>query len=302
MKVSIITPSFNQGKFIARTLHSVRQQQDNLPKDITIEHIIYDGGSTDNTLEILRSFKDDIKWVSEPDNGQTHAVNKGLQNTTGEIIGWLNSDDVYYPGAITAVVNFFAENPEVDVVYGMARHIDIDDKVINSYPTADFSVQALLAKCFICQPALFFRRRVLANTGLLDESLNYCMDYEFWVRMALLGMKFEYLPQLLAGSRLYPQNKTLSSKVAVHAEINDMLKKYLHSVPTTALINYAYAIVSETVNKNTHPYKFAYRLFVVAVAAAKKWNGGVFRFIHQASCHWFAALKRGRFKMWRKAL
>lgn len=302
MKVSIITPSFNQGKFIARTLQSVKQQQDTLPKDITIEHVIYDGGSTDNTLEILSGFKDDIKWVSEPDNGQTHAVNKGLQNTTGEIIGWLNSDDVYYPGAIAKVVNFFAENPEVDVVYGMARHIDIYDKVINSYPTTDFSVQDLLAECFICQPALFFRRKVLSKTGLLDESLHYCMDYEFWVRMALLGIRFGYLQDLLAGSRLYPQNKTLSAKIAVHAEINDMLKKHLDYVPKSALINYAYAVVSETVNKNTNPYKFAYKLFCVAIAAAKKWNGGVCGFLYQASWHWFNALKNGRFKMWRNTL
>lgn len=302
MKVSIITPSFNQGKFIARTLQSVKQQQDTLPNDIAIEHVVYDGGSTDDTLEILRGFKDDVVWVSEPDRGQTHAVNKGLQNTTGEIIGWLNSDDVYYPGAISKVLNFFAENPEVDVVYGMARHIDIYDKVINSYPTAAFSVQDLLANCFICQPALFFRRRVLNKTGLLDESLNYCMDYEFWVRMALLGIKFAYLQDLLAGSRLYPQNKTLSAKVAVHAEINDMLKKHLNYVPISALINYAYAVVSETVNKNTKPYKFAFKLLVVAIKAAKKWNGGIFRFLQQASVHWLIALKSGRFKMWRKAL
>jgi len=300
VKVSIITPSFNQGKFITRTLKSVRQQKDTLSKYISIEHVVYDGGSTDNTLEILRSFKDNIKWVSEPDKGQTHAVNKGLQNTNGEIIGWLNSDDVYYPGAIAKVVEFFADNPEIDVVYGMARHIDIYDKVINSYPTADFSIENLLNGCFICQPALFFRRRVLTMTGLLDESLHYCMDYDFWVRMALCGIKFGYLQEPLAGSRLYPQNKTLSAKVAVHAEINDMLKKHLHYVPNSALINYAYAVVSETVNKNIAPYKFAYKLFAVAINASKKWNGSVLRFLQQASWHWFIAFKNGRFKMWRK--
>ncbi len=296
MKVSIITPSFNQGSFIARTLQSVKQQ-----KYVNLEHIVYDGGSTDNTVDILRSFENDIIWVSEPDNGQTHAVNKGLQKSTGEIIGWLNSDDVYYPGAIAKVVKFFAEHPDVDVVYGMAQHIDTNDNVIDAYPTTPFALQDLMEKCFICQPALFFRRRVLDKTGLLDESLNYCMDYEFWVRMALLGIKFAYLPEFLAGSRLYPENKTLRAKVAVHAEINDMLKRHLHYVPKLALINYAYAVVSEDFNKKREPYKFAYRLFCEAISAAKRWNGNIWNFLQEASRHWFMAFVNGRFKMWRKS-
>lgn len=321
MKVSIITPSFNQGKFIGRTLQSVAQQKHNLPASIVLEHIIYDGGSTDETIDVLMNFGAEtsqtlttkkvnngfyqdanyhLSWVTEHDKGQTHAVNKGLQNTSGEIIGWLNSDDIYYPGAIAKVVNFFTDNPHVDVVYGMAKHIDISDKDIDFYPTTDFSVQALLTNCFICQPALFFRRRILATTGFLDEELQYCMDYEFWIRMALLGIKFTYLKELLAGSRLYPQNKTLSAKVAVHAEINDMLKKHLNYVPTGALINYAYAVVSKNTKKNINPIKFAYKLFFTSLQASKKWNGEVFGFLQKASRHWFCALLQGRFKSWRK--
>lgn len=300
MKISIVTPSFNQGKFIARTLQSVKLQKASLPEDVILEHMVFDGGSQDNTIEILRNFDKDIIWVSEPDDGQTHAVNKGLQNTSGEIIGWLNSDDIYYPGAVAKVIKFFAENPDIDVVYGMAQHIDTEDNIINSYPTVKFCLQNLMENCFICQPALFFRRRVLAKTGLLDESLNYCMDYEFWVRMALRGIKFAYLEDFLAGSRLYPENKTLSAKVAVHAEINDMLKRHLYYVPKSALINYAYAVVSEDFDKKREPYKFAYKLFCVSMSAAKKWNGGVFKFLQQASWHWFMALIGGRFIMWRK--
>ncbi len=301
MKVSIITPSFNQGKFIAKTLQSVKQQKALLADNILIEHVVFDGGSTDNTLDILHEYNSEITWTSEPDHGQTHAVNKGLKNTTGAIIGWLNSDDIYYPGAIAKVVSFFDENPDIDVVYGMAKHIDIADKVIDSYPTTPFSVKKLTENCFICQPALFFRRRVLIKTGFLDESLNYCMDYEFWVRMALLGIKFAYLQEVLAGSRLYPENKTLSAKITVHTEINDMLKRHLNYVPKQALINYAYSVVNEELNKNLNPYKFAYRLFKVSLNAAKRWNGGVIKFLKQATWHWFIALLNGRFKMWRKA-
>ena len=300
MKISVVTPSFNQGKFISKTIQSVINQKQYLPSHVIIEHIVFDGGSSDNTIDLLKSFENDITWVSQPDNGQTHAVNKGLQNTTGEIIGWLNSDDIYYPEALAKVVNFFDENPDIDVVYGMAQHIDTADNLIDFYPTAPFSFEDLINKCFICQPALFFRRKVLNKTGFLDESLHYCMDYDFWIRMALAKVKFAYIKDILAGSRLYPQNKTLSAKVAVHAEINDMLKRHLHYVPKSGLINYAYAVVGEKLDKSKNPYKFAFELFLVSLSSAKKWNGGRARFLQQASWHWFIALFRGRFKMWRK--
>lgn len=302
MKISIITPSFNQGQFIERTLQSVTLQRDSLPKDASLEHIIYDGGSTDNTLEVLLALpkNPNIIWVSEPDKGQTHAINKGLKHSTGEIIGWLNSDDIYYPNTLAKILKVFSDNPEIDVVYGMANHIDINDNIINSYPTTKFSLENLTENCFICQPALFFRSRVLEKTGLLDESLHYCMDYDFWLRMALCGVKFAYLEEILAGSRLYAENKTLSAKVAVHSEINDMLKRHLNTVPMSAIINYAYAVVNEELNKKDEPYKFAYKLFNVAMVGAKKWNGSRFKFFQKACKHWFKALMQGRLKMWRK--
>ncbi len=111
MKVSIITPSYNQGKFIERTLRSVADQT-----GAEIEHVIFDGGSTDNTVEILDRFRPPVRWISKKDNGQTDAVNQGICATDGEVIGWLNSDDVYYPGTIARVVNYFTAHPDVDVV------------------------------------------------------------------------------------------------------------------------------------------------------------------------------------------
>ena len=137
MKVSVVTPSFNQGQFIQRTLESVATQT-----GAEIEHVVFDGGSTDDTVDVLKRFGNGVKWISEKDKGQTDAVNKGIRATDGEIIGWLNSDDVYYPGAIARVVAFFETHPDVDVVYGMADHIDLSDYAFEAYPTEPWNFRA----------------------------------------------------------------------------------------------------------------------------------------------------------------
>jgi len=271
MKVSIITPSFNQGQFIERTLQSVVIQT-----GAEIEHVVFDGGSTDNTVEILDRFSPPVRWISEKDKGQTDAVNKGICATDGDIIGWLNSDDIYYPGAIAKAVAFFETHQRIDVVYGMADHIDLEDHAFEPYPTEPWNFERLKDTCFICQPALFFRRSVIEQHGLLDESIHYCMDYEYWLRLGKAGVRFGYLEEKLAGSRLYADNKTIGSRVKVHREINDMFKKLVGRVPDRWLLNYAHAVVDATnMPKGTSSKLFAVKIGLISLVSALKWNKNI---------------------------
>lgn len=270
MKVSIVTPSYNQGQFIERTLQSVASQT-----GAEIEHVIFDGGSTDNTFEVLKNFSPPVRWVSKKDKGQTDAVNQGIRTTDGAIIGWLNSDDIYYPNAIARIVEFFAQHPEIDVVYGMADHIDLDDKAFESYPTEPWDFTRLQETCFICQPALFFRRRVIEQHGFLDESLHYCMDYEYWLRLGSAGVRFGYLEEKLAGSRLYADNKTLGDRVKVHKEINDMFKKKFGKVTDRWLQNYAHAVVADGYAGDGTGSLYAIRVAGHSLWSALRWNRSI---------------------------
>lgn len=217
--VSIVTPSFNQGPFIRRTIESVLGQT--YPN---IEHVIVDGGSTDETLEVLRSYGERIRWTSQPDAGQTAAINQGLRQVSGEIVGYLNSDDVLLPGAIEAIVEHFRAHPECDLVYGDAEHIDESDEVIGRYPTTDYSFERLMEECCICQPAAYWRRTVSEVVGPFDESRHYAMDYDYWIRIDRSGLVIEHLQQTLAQSRLHPQAKTLSARRAIYREVFDVCR------------------------------------------------------------------------------
>ena len=266
MKMTVVTPSFNQAAFIERTLASVASQ------GVELEHLVYDGGSADGTVAILERAGRAIRWTSERDAGQADAVNKGLRAAHGEVIGWLNSDDVYYPGALATVVRFFDANPEVDVMYGAADHIDTDDRVLEPYPVEPWSLERLRERSFICQPAAFFRRRVLDRHGVLDSSLRYCMDYEYWLRLGRNGARFAHIPEKLAGSRLHGATKTVGERLAVHAEINDMLKRTLGRVPLRWLVNYAYAEVDSRHGPGQPTLARKLRAAISTIRAAARWS------------------------------
>lgn len=267
LSISVITPSFNQGQFIERTIQSVLTQK------VEVEYMVFDAVSTDNTLDILRKYEPHIKWISEPDAGQADAVNKGIRATKGDIIAWINSDDIYLEGALAQVKEFFEQHPAVDVVYGNAWYIDMDDNILDPYATEAWDVEKLKEGCFICQPAAFFRRSVVEQYGLLDANLNYCMDYEFWLRLGLGGVHFAYLTSYLAGSRMYPENKTLARKMAVHIENNNMLKRILGYVPDTWLYSQAFH-VTDTMgySRNADERRFYFQIAYQSLRAAWRWN------------------------------
>jgi GT2 family glycosyltransferase len=212
--VTIVTPSFNQGAFIEQTIESVLAQD--YPH---VEYLVMDGGSTDETLDVLRRYEGRLAWVSEPDWGQSDAINKGFRRAQGEIVAWLNSDDVYLPGIVSESVAHLQAHPEVDLVYGDAQFIDGTGEIIASEVRGKpFSLTTLLTRfSVVYQQTAFFRRGLFDRIGYLDESLNYLMDTDFWIRIALRG-KGVYWPGVRAQSRLHGSSKTMAQQTGFWSE------------------------------------------------------------------------------------
>lgn len=209
-KISIITPSFNQGAYIERTIRSVLQQEVNFP----FEYIIMDGGSTDETLDILKKYPERIKWISEKDRGQSDALNKGISMASGDIIGYLNSDDIYLPGTLQKVADQFTLNPEKMWLYGMARMIDDQDDEIRKWiswykkiNSGTFNYHRLLCENYISQPAVFFKKQAFDLVGGFDPGLHYAMDYDLWLRLARVNHPL-VIKDDLAAFRMHEQSKS----------------------------------------------------------------------------------------------
>ena len=220
-RVSIVTPSYNQGRFIEETIRSVLLQ--GYPD---LEYIIIDGGSTDGSVEIIRKYEKWLTyWVSEPDGGQSDAINKGFRVSTGEILAWLNSDDTYMPGAIGKSASFLDEHPLVGMVYGDCNVIDEHSRVISLLRTQKFDLYREL--CFsntIPQPSAFFRRSVVEGVGLLDTELHYAMDYDLWIRIALAS-EIVRIPGVIANFRRHEGTKSVSQGKKFWPEIFQILDK-----------------------------------------------------------------------------
>jgi glycosyltransferase involved in cell wall biosynthesis len=210
LRVSLITPSFNQARYIRRTIDSVLEQRG----DFEIDYRIVDGGSTDGTLEILKSYGDQLAWVSEPDEGQIDAINKGLRGATGDIVGWLNSDDLLLPGALDRVVTAMVEHPDAEWVHGRCEIIDEHGSPVRRWVglykhwmAKHHSFERLLGDNYVCQMTTFWRRAVQSEIGYLDPSLSLAFDYEYWIRLAKRGSPV-YVPERLACFRWYDTSKS----------------------------------------------------------------------------------------------
>ena len=232
--VSIVTPSFQQRPFIESTLRSVLEQEG----DFELDYIVVDGGSTDGTVEVLQDFeqqvksgrwktrcrKIDFRWSSQKDRGQSDAINKGFAQSRGDVMAWLNSDDIYLDArVITKVVDHFRRRSSVQLLYGKGYGIDREGRVLRQedYVT-EFPIEDLPEIDMILQPAAFWRREVWEAIGELNTGLHFVMDWEYWLRCAA-HYRLEFFDEFLACNRLYETNKTLSGGIARKREIAELL-------------------------------------------------------------------------------
>lgn len=217
--LSLVVPTLNQAAYLPATLASVAAQRYE-PLDLWVQ----DGGSNDGTLEILRA--SGVPFASERDRGQADAINRGLRRARGEVLGYLNSDDLLLPGALDAVAEAFA-NPEVLFVYGRAVYVDAEGRTVGPYLTRPWDAERLGDLCYVAQPAAFFRRALWRVVGEFDETLHHTMDYDWWLRASerLRPEQVVYLDRELAAARLHPEAKTVAGWDRALEEILDLVKR-----------------------------------------------------------------------------
>ena len=251
-KVSIVTPSYNQGKFIEETIRSVLLQ--GYPN---LEYIIIDGGSTDNSVEVIKKYSSWLTyWVSEPDRGQSHAINKGWKMATGEIFAYLNSDDTYLPGAIMVAESFLTEHPDISMIYGNCNVVSEEGEIMWPYPVEEFDIKKMLFTNFIPQQTVFFRDHVLDEIGYLDESLHMVMDRDMWIRIGL-KLKLKYIAVLLANMRMYASNKSTAQIASFLPERLRVISKVVASpdVPKDVKVLKRKAYSQNYIIMGTHYYR-----------------------------------------------
>ncbi|HEX6243171.1 MAG TPA: glycosyltransferase family 2 protein [Polyangiales bacterium] len=228
VRISIVTPSFNQAQYLERTLESVLNQRG----DFSLEYRVVDGGSSDGSVDILRRYGERLSWTSERDRGQVDAINKGLCAISGDIVGWVNSDDVLLPGALDAVARAFREHPEAEWLHGDCEIIDPDDRPVRKWVSLYKRLRAqrhsfanLLTENYVSQMTVFWRRSVHDQIGYLDPALHFAFDYDLWLRLARRGDPL-YLPRKLACFRWYPASKSGSQFDRQFQEDFEVAAKY----------------------------------------------------------------------------
>lgn len=230
-KITIVTPSYNQAQFLEETILSVLDQR--YPN---LEYMIVDGGSTDGSVDIIRKYERHLAWwVSEQDRGQPHAINKGLERATGDIFAFLNSDDLYTPGALRTAAQVLADRT-VAMVCGKCRYIDAEGKDLDEYPfVADLDFRRFIEINGIPQPSVFVRMEVCRRVGYFDEALQHAFDYDYWFRAQQLGWTFRMIPEVLSLYRLHASSKTTLAKRKQDEDIASVHQRALASADTDGL-------------------------------------------------------------------
>ena len=219
-RISIVMPSYNQVNFIERSILSVLNQS--YPN---LQFIIMDGGSTDGTLDVIRKYEKHLCWRSEPDRGQSDALNKALMLADGELVGWLNSDDVYFPGVFYRMHELSRQTPEAVLYTGSVARIDADDRLIRVPRHVPPSVRSLLFSFPMQSQGVFWRREVQSRAGVYNTDLHYAMDFDFWLKVLSHGSA-EFIPELVGGFRTYQGTKTSSGWDRGQAELRAIRKQY----------------------------------------------------------------------------
>lgn len=241
-KISVITPSYNQGRFIEETILSVIDQ--NYPN---LEYIILDGASNDNSVEIITKYEKSISfWESQKDNGQADAINKGFRRATGEVVAWLNSDDFYYSDALHTIANLYLENPKAGLYVGNGAVADINGKHLRPYSRGlRFDYNALLrGSNYILQPSTFINSRVFSELGYLDEKYVYCLDYEYWLRVAS-NYDVVTVDKELSAFRWYETIKTATGGIARWVEQWEIVREYANEQMTPGLLVELFNVLKE---------------------------------------------------------
>jgi len=233
MLVSIVTPSYNQAEYLEATIQSVLAQE-----YANLEYIIVDGGSSDGSMDIIQKYASQLSWwVSEPDRGQADAINKGLRQARGEVVAWLNSDDLYLPGAIQEAVAALQAVSDLGMVFGDAITIDPVGRPLNRLSFGDWGLPELMRFRVICQPAVFMRRAVLEQAGYLDENFHYMLDHHLWLRIAVCR-EIKYSAKLWAAARHHPSAKNVAFSARFAYETYRAVE-WLKSAPEFSELFYA---------------------------------------------------------------
>lgn len=243
--ITLVVPSLNQGRFLDATLTSIFEQ------DISVEVMLADAGSTDETADIIEKWSNQLSWWrSEKDAGQATAINEGIAQGSAPYVGWLNSDDLLLPGGLATMLHALKDNPQAPAVYGRCQIINEVGRTTSEYRTEPFNERKFANRCFISQPATLIRRQVWESLGGLDNSYHMALDYELWWRIYRKFDKLLYLPELIACTRHHDETKTASFRSLHYREAMQLLEQHYGSIPLKWYLAWPYAVWGRAASKS----------------------------------------------------